>query len=119
DARGGVGSADRVSTSLGAGGTAAGPGGTAMWAWREESAGALGERYPDDPEAQGLCQGPEGMSGDTDGLDTAVSGDGTAQNPGLTAAAQGVGDGATAAGDGAQQLADGLTGTEGQPGLRQ
>ncbi|GAA4527400.1 YhgE/Pip domain-containing protein [Brachybacterium paraconglomeratum] len=107
-------------------GTAENPGMTALSGSLQESACTLAERYPDDPEAQGLCQQAGGMTGyvtgvgeAAGGLDTIVSGDGTAENPGLTATAQGVGDGATAAVDPVQQIADGINGTEEQPGLVQ
>src|SRR5699024_4832942 len=118
-AEGVVGYSEGISTILEGDGSAENPGMTALSDSMEQSACALAERYPDDAEAQGLCQQAQGMSGYAEGLGTAVNGDGTAQNPGLTAAAQGVGDGATAAVDGAQQLADGINGTDEQPGLVQ
>ena len=115
-----------LDTILDGDGTAQNPGMSTLSGSMEESACALAERYPDDPQAQGLCEQAKGMTGyaagvddAAAGLDTVVGGDGTAQNPGLTAPAQGVGEGATAAVDGVQQLADGLNGTDQQPGLVQ
>ena len=123
-------SAGEIATGLDAlvdgDGSAENPGMTALSGSIEQSACSLAERYPDDPEAQGLCQQAGGMTGYVEGVDgysgglaTIVSGDGTAQNPGLTTTAQGVGEGARSAGDGVQQIADGINGTEEQPGLVQ
>ncbi|AXK45101.1 YhgE/Pip domain-containing protein [Brachybacterium saurashtrense] len=107
-------------------GTAENPGMSALSGSLEESACALAERYPEDPQAQAACQQATGMSGYVGGVDeaagglhTVVDGDGTDENPGLMATAQGVGDGARTAADGVQQLADGVNGTEDSPGLVQ
>ena len=118
-AEGVVAYSESIETTLDGDQSVENPGMSALSGSVQESACAIAERYPDDLEAQALCEQATGMTGYVEGLDTIVDGDGTAENPGLKATAQGVGDGAREASEGVQQLADGINGTEDQPGLVQ